>query len=131
MTRAAYNQRSEKDRLLTDLMRVDEDNITVQLMDMFPDEWHTVGWDIETRPAKTKVTLYLETNVVKFFKEMGQGYQDRINRILAVYMRMCVQNYMATEEKLRQRARDNGYDYIADRAERRAEKKTQTKRTGR
>ena len=92
MTRAAYNQRSEKDRLLTDLMRVDEDNITVQLMDMFPDEWHTVGWDIETRPAKTKVTLYLETNVVKFFKEMGQGYQDRINRILAVYMRMCVQN---------------------------------------
>ena len=100
-------------------------------MDMFPDEWHTVGWDIETRPAKTKVTLYLETNVVKFFKEMGVGYQDRINRILAVYMRMCVQNYMAIEEKLRQRARDNGYDYIADRAERRAEKKTQPKRTGR
>jgi hypothetical protein len=29
MTHAAYNQRSEKDRLLTDLMRVDEDNITV------------------------------------------------------------------------------------------------------
>ena len=31
------------------------------------------------------MTLYLDASVAKFFRAMGQGYQARINRLLALY----------------------------------------------
>lgn len=103
MTRATYNRQVERERLLSDLQRIQENWTLVTMMNDLPDEWHTVGWDIDVRPPKTKVTLYLEKAVVAFSKEMGVGYQDRINRILAIYMRMCVQGWIRREERLKER----------------------------
>jgi uncharacterized protein (DUF4415 family) len=106
MTRAAYNRQVERERLLSDLQRIEEHRTLVQMMSDLPTEWHTVGWDIDARPPKTKVTLYLEKSVAAFFREMGVGYQDRINRILAIYMRMCVQGWMETEAALKLRSQE-------------------------
>ena len=53
-----------------------------------PDAWHIIVVDLDCHAPKQKVTLYLDAPVAKAFKAMGQGYQARINRILATYLEM-------------------------------------------
>tara|TARA_B110000091_G_scaffold186606_1_gene207178 strand:+ start:4877 stop:5146 length:270 start_codon:yes stop_codon:yes gene_type:complete len=53
-----------------------------------PDAWHIIVADLDCHAPKQKVTLYLDAPVAKAFKAMGQGYQARINRILATYLEM-------------------------------------------
>lgn len=53
-----------------------------------PEAWHTLEMDVETRPPKEKVTLYLDRAVIAMFRKMGEGYQGRINRILETWMQM-------------------------------------------
>lgn len=36
--------------------------------------------------AKQTVTIRLDSDVLEWFKEQGQGYQTRINQLLRVYM---------------------------------------------
>ncbi len=37
-------------------------------------------------PPKQPVTLRLDADVLDWFKEQGQGYQTRINKLLRLYM---------------------------------------------
>lgn len=37
-------------------------------------------------PPKQAVTIRLDSDVLEWFKEQGQGYQTRINQLLRVYM---------------------------------------------
>lgn len=37
-------------------------------------------------PPKQAVTMRLDADVLAWFKEQGQGYQTRINKLLRVYM---------------------------------------------
>ena len=48
-----------------------------------PDAWHIIVVDLDCRSPKQKVTLYRDAPVAKACKAMGQGYEARINRILA------------------------------------------------
>ncbi|MFD1508983.1 BrnA antitoxin family protein [Lacimonas salitolerans] len=50
-----------------------------------PPAWAEIA---NTRYAgkKTRVTLLVEENVVRFFKSMGTGYQARMNEVLAAWM---------------------------------------------
>ena len=52
-----------------------------------PNEWDEI-WQEEDRrdPKRTRVTIRLDGDVVKFFKGMGAGYQTRINRVLRAFM---------------------------------------------
>jgi hypothetical protein len=53
--------------------------------------------DIDCHAPKQKVTLYLDAPVAKAFKAMGQGYQARINRILATYLEMKAGHLLEAE----------------------------------
>ncbi len=53
-----------------------------------PEAWHTLEMDIDVRPPKEKVTLYLDKAVIAIFRKMGEGYQARINRILETWLQM-------------------------------------------
>ena len=53
-----------------------------------PEAWHTLEMDIEAEGPKEKVTLYLDRAVARMFRQMGTGYQARINRILETWMQM-------------------------------------------
>ena len=44
--------------------------------------------DYDIVEKKEKLTLYLDESVAKVFKAMGNGYQARINRILATWVQM-------------------------------------------
>lgn len=37
-------------------------------------------------PRKRQLTLRIDDDVIKFFKEQGRGYQTRINQLLRAYM---------------------------------------------
>jgi len=64
---------------------MDEDAVVTELEDAIPDAWATLEADVPCAAPKVKVTLYLDATVAKFFRAMGRGYQDRINRLLRVY----------------------------------------------
>lgn len=52
-----------------------------------PEGWHDIWRDINHRDHKrTKVTLQLDADVVRFFRLMGSGYGPRINRVLRAFM---------------------------------------------
>ena len=62
-----------------------EDRMVTELEYLVPDAWAMLEADVACREKKEKVTLYLDASVAKFFRAMGQGYQARINRLLALY----------------------------------------------
>jgi len=107
MSRAKYNLSVERHRMLNDLQHIQENRTIVSMLNELPDEWHTVGIDVVTRPPKAKVTLYLDKAVIQFFRAMGHGYQDRINRLLATYMRMCLMNYIDADQALEERYKES------------------------
>jgi uncharacterized protein (DUF4415 family) len=55
-------------------------------LDQVPPGWHSIEKDIPVRPRKTKVTAAFDTEVVKWFRAMGLGYQARMNQVLRTYM---------------------------------------------
>lgn len=50
-----------------------------------PQAWHDIGRD-KGRDRKVKITIGIEAGVVRFFKSMGSGYQNRINDVLSAWM---------------------------------------------
>ncbi|NJN98021.1 MAG: BrnA antitoxin family protein [Anaerolineales bacterium] len=41
---------------------------------------------LQSRSKKVQLTLRVDSDVVSWFKEQGQGYQSRINALLRAYM---------------------------------------------
>jgi hypothetical protein len=50
-----------------------------------PAAWHAIAQDRQT-PAKTKITLRLDEDVIRFFRAMGQGHLTRMNAVLRAFM---------------------------------------------
>lgn len=50
-----------------------------------PAEWHEIAMG-PREGRREKVTLYLDANVMKFFRAMGRGHHARLNDVLSVWM---------------------------------------------
>ena len=50
-----------------------------------PKDWNYFNSRDPIDPHKTRVTLRLDTDMVKWFRTLGPGYQKRINQVLRVY----------------------------------------------
>jgi uncharacterized protein (DUF4415 family) len=70
-----------------DLMKQIEWDLHQQMIDegRVPDAWHEIAQG-KSRQAKTRLTIRLEEDVVKFFRKMGPGYQQRMNDVLSAWM---------------------------------------------
>ena len=74
-----------------DALRMIEYDIHDRLWDLkgCPSEWHDIWLDEDRRDTnRTRVTLSLDADVIKFFKALGPGYGPRINRVLRAFMHM-------------------------------------------
>ncbi|MCO6381097.1 BrnA antitoxin family protein [Oceanicola sp. 502str15] len=74
-----------------DALRMIEHDIHDRLWDLrgCPPDWHDIWRDDDRRdPKRERVTLRLDSDVLKFFRAMGPGYQPRINRVLRAFMHM-------------------------------------------
>ena len=49
-----------------------------------PQEWETIH--LERNYHKTKITMRIDKDVLKFFRSMGPGYQPRMNEVLRAFM---------------------------------------------
>ncbi|WP_216825877.1 BrnA antitoxin family protein [Sulfitobacter sp. SK012] len=55
------------------------------LGESLPTEWSGMeGWE-PVAPHRTRVTLRLDSDMVRWFRKLGPGYQTRLNRVLRVY----------------------------------------------
>lgn len=77
-----------------------------------PSGWHEIAQSREV-PAKEKITLRLDEDVVRFFRSMGRGHLVKMNAVLRAFMlaRLAevVRNdplYAPTEEEVERRVRD-------------------------
>jgi len=53
---------------------------------LIPPEWHRIEDRVPVRPKKTKLTVAFDADLVRWFRNMGQGYQARMNAILRTFM---------------------------------------------
>lgn len=79
------------------LMMIEEELLNEHwAMNGCPRDWHEICTDRNRRdPKRTKVTIRLDADVVKFFKGIGPGYQDRVNRVLRAFMHMRLAKVIA------------------------------------
>jgi len=82
--------------------------VTEALREAVPEAWHTLEQDLDVAEPKEKVTLYLDRSVAKFYRAMGQGYQARINRLLATWAQMKIAEEVQLDAHLAARLRDYG-----------------------
>jgi uncharacterized protein (DUF4415 family) len=57
----------------------------IEATSRIPDEWHEIAKRRGPQP-KVKVTMRLDTDVLRFFKSMGAGHLPRMNEVLVSYM---------------------------------------------
>jgi uncharacterized protein (DUF4415 family) len=57
---------------------------------LVPEGWYSVERRAEIKPKKTKLTLALDADMVKWFRALGRGYQPRMNAILRAYMHAVI-----------------------------------------
>ncbi|MFM7334804.1 MAG: BrnA antitoxin family protein [Tabrizicola sp.] len=79
-------QRAQMTYMMDVMRRLEWDlHNTIELTGRIPAEWHEIA-TATPRPAKTRVCIALEADVLKFFRSMGEGYGPRINDVLRSYM---------------------------------------------
>ena len=87
------------------VMQLDELDLflkqSLQKQRLIPPEWHSIERDVPVRPKKEKLTVAFDADVVKWFRNMGHGYQARMNAVLKTFMKAVV-----SKEILSQRDRD-------------------------
>lgn len=68
----------ELERLQTDL--------SIEWIDKsLPDDWTGLDYGEPVARHKTRVTLRMDTDMVRWFRKLGPGYQARINRVMRIY----------------------------------------------
>ena len=57
---------------------------------LIPPDWRRIERDVPVRPKKERLTACFDADVVKWFRNMGHGYQARMNAVLRTYMKAVV-----------------------------------------
>ncbi|WP_297618545.1 BrnA antitoxin family protein [uncultured Roseicyclus sp.] len=63
-----------------------------------PQDWHEIASRRES--AKTRVTVRLDQDVVRWFRSMGPGYQPRMNDVLRSFMHAKLAGLLRGEETI-------------------------------
>ena len=64
---------------------------------LIPREWHRVEKDAPVRRRKTKITADFDADMVKWFRNMGLGYQARMNQVLRTWMLAVISKEIEAE----------------------------------
>lgn len=63
-----------------------------------PRDWHQIATQRESE--KTRITLRVDRDVVKWFRSMGPGYQPRMNDVLRAFMHAKLAGLLKGDETL-------------------------------
>jgi uncharacterized protein (DUF4415 family) len=70
----------------------------IALKGRVPREWHRIS--SERDHSKTRITFWLDQDVLKFFRSMGPGYQARINQVLRAFMHAKLMGVLQGDDTL-------------------------------
>ena len=79
------SKRDAQHRAMAELERLQADLEDRWVNGSLPDDWSGLFADEEVRPDKTKITLRLDADMVRWFRKMGPNYGRLMNRVLRVY----------------------------------------------
>lgn len=96
MTRAEKQSlRTMKEELMHEYMFFQQHRRFDRLV---PEGWQDVDATSPVEPRKTKITIRLDADMVKWFRHIGHGYQRRMNAVLRAYMHAVLSRYVTTEK---------------------------------
>ncbi len=55
------------------------------LSDSLPQEWDGMEYCSPSPRARTRVTIRIDSDMLRWFRKMGPGYGPRMNQILRIY----------------------------------------------
>ena len=76
---------------------LDQINLEADIAGQLPHEWKQIALDLDVTEKKEKVTLYLDRSVARMYRNLGQGYQGVINRVLRVWMQCKIAGWLDEE----------------------------------
>lgn len=79
------SRRSAKLDAIYELERLQDDLEITWLDQSLPDDWTGMEWEAPVDRHTTRVTLRMDSDMLRWFRKLGPGYQKRINRVLRVY----------------------------------------------
>lgn len=113
MVSRAEEQRRVNYHYMADAMRMLEWDLHQRLMEemRIPREWHEIARE-KGQSKKTRVTIRLDEEIVKFFRSTGVDWQPRLNRVLSVWMHARLAGMIRGGETMdyMQRRVDEGHD---------------------
>lgn len=87
-----YAQMTRRERLeyrfFLDQMKQFEWHLRWSIWDqqLIPTEWHR-ALETEGQPSKTRVTIRLDEDLVKFFRKLGPGWQTTLNAVVRSFVK--------------------------------------------
>lgn len=97
---------------MSDVMRRLEWDLhnTIALTGRVPPEWHEIA-QAEPHSRKEKVNLWIEADVLRFFRSMGPGWGPRVGDVLKAFMHARIAGVVKGAETLDAwKARADGFD---------------------
>lgn len=97
-------QRIARERLTRNLIWLNNELwLSAAMREDVPEAWHTLEQDVDVDEPKDKITLYVDRSVARFYRAMGKGYQERINRLLATWAQMKIADELRVDALIRDR----------------------------
>ena len=97
-------QRIARERLTRNLIWLNNELwLPAAMREDVPEAWHTLEQDVDVDEPKDKITLYVDRSVARFYRAMGKGYQERINRLLATWAQMKIADELRVDSLIRDR----------------------------
>ena len=81
----AQAKRNAYREALYELEKLQSDLEQSWLDQSLPQDWTGLDWYAPVDRHKTRVTLRLDSDMVRWFRKLGPGYQARINSVLRIY----------------------------------------------
>ena len=82
--------------IITSIARLQNDFADNWVDRSLPDDWNFLEVKEPIDPHKTKITMRVDSDMLRWFKKMGPNYQRRINQVLRVYYIAMMQGKLNT-----------------------------------
>lgn len=79
------NRHEAHQQMVEELDRLQSDLKSRWLDRSLPSDWNALDFTEPLTPHKTRVTLRLDSDMVRWFRKLGPGYGARMNSILRIY----------------------------------------------
>ena len=76
--------------LIRDLRLLQDELLQSWIERSLPEGWNGLESSAPVPPGKTRVTIRLDSDMLRWFKALGPGYQGRINDVLRIYWNALV-----------------------------------------